>query len=268
MNEPWHHDPKLLRQRIRSRQWDRPTAGLCEGFVQANLVIVPDAHANDFHLFCQRNPQPCPLLEMTAAGDPVLRKIAHSADLRTDLPAYRVFEKGQCVAEAPELSGIWRDDLVAFLLGCSHTFDAILHREGFHLPHHEQHKTPCVFTTKLACRSAGIFTGPLVVSARAIPEHRVEEACALTARYPLAHGAPVHVGDASESLGVADLTQSEYGGTPLELGEDDVPVFWACGVTPQAVAVAAKIPFMITHKPGHMFVSDITLDDIADVGHA
>lgn len=260
--EHWQTDPKQLRERIRTREWTRPTAGLCEGFVQANLVVVPQSHAFDFLLFCQRNPQPCPLLEVSAPGNPVLKEIAAGADLRTDLPAYRVFEDGRCVAEPTDLLKVWRDDLVCFLLGCSHTFDTILHQAGFHLPHHVEHKTPSVFTTNRPCHPAGAFAGPLVVSARAIPANRVADAVLLTARYPLAHGAPVHIGCA-EALGIRDLSRSEYGGMGLTLARDDVPVFWACGVTPQAVAIATKIPFMITHKPGHMFVSDLTLSQIA-----
>jgi uncharacterized protein YcsI (UPF0317 family) len=254
--------PKRLRERIRHQEWTRPTSGLCPGFAQANLVAVPKSHASDFLLFCQLNPQPCPLMEVTEPGDPMLKEIAPGADLRTDLPAYRVFERGRCVAEPLDVRQYWGDDLVGFLLGCSHTFDAILHRAGFRLPHYTENKTPCVFTTNRPCHPAGLFTGPLVVSARAIPATRVAEAVELTARYPLAHGAPVHMGSPAE-LGIADVSRSEYGGMGLSLGPNEVPVFWACGVTPQAVAIAAKIPFMITHKPGHMFVSDLTIEQLA-----
>jgi uncharacterized protein YcsI (UPF0317 family) len=257
----WMTEPKLLRERIRQKQWRQSTSGICPGFVQANLVVLPNAHAAHFRAFCENNPKACPLLEVTAPGDPFVKELADAADLRMDLPAYRIFEKGVCVAEVEDLLELWRDDLVAFLLGCSHTFDAILHQHGFFIRHFVEHKTPPFFITKRACAPAGIFAGPLVVSGRAIPAERVQEVVRLTARYPLAHGAPIHVGK-PEQLGIHDLSRSADGGSGLELKASEVPVFWACGVTPQAVALAAKIPFMATHKPGHMFVGDLSIESI------
>jgi len=261
--EEWKLNPKGLRERIRKGDWARSTSGLCPGYVQANLVILPREFALEFLLFCERNPRPCPLLEVTDPGNPILREIAQGADLRTDLPAYRIFKDGQLIQEITDITLFWRDDLVSFLLGCSHTFDAILHRAGFVLPHFTENKTPCVFTTDIACKPAGPFSGPLVVSARAIPATRIPEVVLLTVRYKLAHGEPIHVGY-PEGIGIYDFPRSEYGGTDLQLAPGELPVFWACGITPQAVAVASEIPWMITHKPGHMFVSDLTIEQIVN----
>ncbi|MGD8563006.1 MAG: putative hydro-lyase [Desulfarculaceae bacterium] len=258
---PWKTEPKLLRDRIRRGEWNSSTSGLCPGYVQANLAILPQEFAFDFLLFCQLNPKPCPILEVSLAGDPVLKEIAPGADLRTDLPAYRIFENGQLLEECQDIAGHWRDDLVGFLLGCSYTFDALLIQAGFNLPHVTKGHEPGIYTTNIENKPAGMFKGPLVVSARAIPGRRVTEAVLISNRFPQAHGAPVHVGDPS-AIGINDLSQSEFGGQGIELPPGEVSVFWACGVTPQAVALKAQVPFMITHKPGHMFVSDMPLEKI------
>jgi uncharacterized protein YcsI (UPF0317 family) len=261
--EDWKLHPRSLRQKIRTGEWTQSTSGLCPGYAQANLVVLPREFALDFLLFCQRNPKPCPIMEVADAGDPILKEIAPGADLRTDLPAYRIFENGSLLREVPDLQEVWRDDLVSFLLGCSHTFDAVLHQAEFPLPHFTENKTPCVFTTHIPCKPAGIFSGPLVVTARAIAASRITEVVLLTSKFNLAHGTPVHIGY-PEGIGISDLSHSEYGGLDLKPGPDELPVFWACGVTPQAVAVAAKIPWMITHKPGHMFVCDLTINQITN----
>lgn len=254
----WQKDPTLLRRRIRAGEWTSSTSGLCPGYVQANLAIMPREQAEDFSLFCRRNPKPCPVLEMSRAGDPRLHEIAEDADLRTDLPAYRVFRRGKLVEEVTDITPYWRDDLVGFLLGCSYTFDAALALAGFDLPHTKQNREPGIFTTNLPTNEAGVFHGPLVVSARTIPADRVAEVIEITSRFEKTHGGPVHVGDPA-AIGIEDVTESEYGGQGLTPAPDEEPVFWACGVTPQAVALASGVPFMITHKPGHMFVSDLTV---------
>lgn len=243
-----------------------PTAGLAPGFAQANLIAVPLAAASEFALFARRNPKPCPVLDVTEPGCPVTR-IALGADLRTDLPAYRVWEHGRCVAEPSGVAGYWRDDLVAFLLGCSFTFERALLAAGVPVrgagpsddplepPHVEQGRNVPMYVTSRQCRPAGRFAGPLVVSMRPVPVGLVATVTAMTAQYPAAHGAPVHVGDPA-ALGIADLSRPDFG-DPVTPQPGDVPVFWACGVTPQAALVRAGLPFAITHAPGHMLITDM-----------
>ncbi len=257
----WKTVPGLLRRRIREGGFGGSTSGLCPGYAQANLAILPLKEAFDFLLFCQRNPRPCPILEVGEPGNPILKEIAPGADLRGDLPSYRVYSKGRLVEEPNDISHLWRDDLVGFLLGCSYTFDAVLHRAGIRLPHLLENREPGIYTTNLETRRAGRFKGPLVVSARGIPGDRVSEVVMITSRFEKTHGAPVHVG-APEAIGIADLSRSEFGGDGLILEPGEVPVFWACGVTPQSVAVNSGVPFMITHKPGRMFVSDLTIEEV------
>jgi uncharacterized protein YcsI (UPF0317 family) len=243
-----------VRSAIRSGRWRKPTAGLAPGYTQANLVVVPRDLAYDFLLFCQRNPKPCPLLEVTDTGSPEPVRTAPGADLRTDLPAYRVYRDGKMVEECVEIVHLWRDDLVAFLLGCSFTFEAALLAAGVPVRHLELGCMVPVYQTSLECAPAGRFYGPLVVSMRPIPGHLVAKAVEVTARFPATHGTPVHIGDPA-SLGIAKLSQVDYG-DPVPVHDGEVPVFWACGVTPQAAALSARIPFMITHAPGHMFITD------------
>lgn len=231
-----------------------PTAGWAPGFVQANLISLPRAEAGDFLRFAQANPAPCPLLEVTDPGSPATR-LAASADLRTDLPAYRIWEHGKCAAEPDEVTGCWRDDLVTFLLGCSFTFERALIAAGVPVRHLDQGVNVPMFRTNLRCTPAGRFAGPLVVSMRPIPSHQVATAVSVTARYPAAHGAPVHAGDPA-ALGIDDLERPDFG-DPVVCRPEDVPVFWACGVTPQAVLAQTRQPFAITHAPGHMLITDI-----------
>jgi uncharacterized protein YcsI (UPF0317 family) len=243
------------RLRIRAGGWRRPTGGVAEGWVQANLVIVPQAVAASFAEFCARNPRPCPLLEMTEPGSPEPRRVAPGADLRTDLGRYRVYRDGRLAAELDSLTAVWQPDFVAFLLGCSFTFEAALARAGVPLRHIELGCNVAMYRTNRACEAVGPFAGPLVVSMRPIPEALVPEAVRVTARFPRAHGAPVHVGDPA-ALGIADLDHPDYG-DPLPLRPGETPVFWACGVTPQAAAESARLPLMITHAPGYMFLADL-----------
>ena len=231
-----------------------PTASWAPGFAQANLIVLPRDAAGEFLLFAQRNPGPCPLLDVTEPGRPVTR-LAPGADLRTDLPAYRIWEHGRCVAEPGEVASHWRDDLIAFLLGCSFTFDRALLAAGVPVRHLEQASNVPMFITNRQCRPGGRFAGPLVVSMRPVPSGLVATAAEVTARYPAAHGAPVHTGDPA-ALGIADLAQPDFG-DPVTGQAGDVPVFWACGVTPQTALARARLPFAITHLPGHMLITDI-----------
>jgi uncharacterized protein YcsI (UPF0317 family) len=230
-----------------------PTAGWCAGFAQANLVLLPHDAADEFAVFAKRNPRPCPVLDVTEAGKPVTR-IARGADLRTDLPAYRIWKGGQCVAEPTDITGYWRDDLVGFLIGCSFTFERALLAAGVPMRHIEQGTNVPMYVTDRQCRPSGRFAGPLVVSMRPVPCDQLATAVEVTARYPAAHGAPVHIGDPA-AAGIADLSLPDFG-DPVVCHDGDVPVFWACGVTPQAALAAARLPFAITHAPGNMLITD------------
>lgn len=257
-----YDDPKSLRLACREGRWRQSTSGQCLGYVQANLAILPLEQAFEFLLFCQRNPEACPVLEVSDPGDPLLKEIAPAADLRTDLPAYRVFRDGEMVEERTDLLDIWRNDLVGFLLGCSYTFDAALARSGFSQAHCAEGREPGVYVSNIQCKSAGRFRGPMIVSVRPFAGDRVTEVAVMTSRFRKTHGGPVYVGDPRE-LGIdLEKPESEYGGYPVHLQAGQVPLFWACGVTPQIVARVSRVPLMITHKPGHMFVSDLTLDEI------
>lgn len=229
-----------------------PTSGWCDGATQANLLALPRDLAYDFLLFAQRNPKPCPILDVLDAGEvggPLL-----DGDVRTDLPSYRVFVDGDLVAEPTDVRDHWREDLVAFLIGCSFTFEAALLEAGVPVRHREQGVNVPMYRTSRECRPAGRLAGPLVVSMRPVPASQVADAVRVTARYPAVHGAPVHVGDPAE-LGIADLATPDYG-DPVEVRAGEVPVFWACGVTPQAVVARSRPPLAITHGPGHMLVTD------------
>jgi uncharacterized protein YcsI (UPF0317 family) len=244
-----------IRECARRGELTGVTAGLAPGYAQANLVIVPRDLAYDFLLFCVRNPKPCPLLDVTDAGSPAPSHAAPHADLRNDLPRYRVYRDGELVDEPTSIERYWTEDLVSFLLGCSFTFEQGLLDAGIPLRHHECGSNVAMYRTNVACRPAGQFHGPLVVSMRPIPAHLVPLAVQVSGRYPAVHGAPVHVG-APEALGIRDLDKQDWG-DPLPVGDGEVPVFWACGVTPQAVAMTTRPRLMITHAPGCMFVTDI-----------
>jgi uncharacterized protein YcsI (UPF0317 family) len=246
--------PAELRHRFRNGSLVRPTAGLAPGFVQANLVVLPRDLAFDFLLFTQRNPKPCPLLELVEAGSAEPRRTAPGADLRTDLPKYRVYRDGVLADEPTEIGGLWRDDLVSFLIGCSFTFESALLDAGVPVRHIEQGVNVPMFITSIPTERAGVFHGPTVVSMRPLPRDKVVRAIQVTSRFPAVHGAPVHVGDPG-AIGIRDLMRPDLG-DPVEVRPGEVPVFWACGVTPQAVAMASKPPLMVTHAPGHMFLTD------------
>lgn len=245
--------PAEVRAAIRAGEFDGPTAALAPGFTQANLVVLPEADAFDFLRFCVANPRPCPVLEVLEPGTVEPVGTAPGADLRTDLPRYRVYRHGELVDEPSAVE--WREDLVAFLIGCSFTFERALLAAGLPVRHIEQGVNVPMYRTTIACRPAGRFSGPLVVSMRPMTPEQAVRATEITARYPSVHGAPVHVGD-PDGLGIDALDTPDYGDA-VEIRDGEVPVFWACGVTPQAVAAASRPELMITHAPGHMFVTDV-----------
>ncbi len=250
-----------VRAEIRAGRWRASTAGLAPGFAQANLVVLPQKAAYDFLLFCHRNPKPCPLLDVTDPGNAQPLRAAPHADLRTDVPRYRVFRPGQPTEEMTQINALWRDDLVAFLLGCSFTFEAAMARAGLPVRHIEEGRIVPMYRTSVSCRPAGAFRGPMVVSMRPVLHGDVPRVVQVTARYPLAHGAPVHIGDPS-AIGITDLARPDYG-EAVTLRPGEVPVFWACGVTPQAAVQEARPELMITHAPGHMFITDLRDEDLA-----
>ena len=255
--------PKQIRADIRSGRLTGVTAGLGAGFVQANLAVLPREYAYDFLLFCQRNPRPCPLIEVTDVGSPEPVAVAPGADLRTDIPRYRIWKDGVLADEVSDATPYWRDDLVAFLLGCSFTFEWALLDAGIKLWHVEQGKNVAMFRTSIECRPAGAFHGPMVVSMRPIAAGEIAKAVTASARFPNAHGGPIQVGN-PEAIGIRDVNAPDYGDAQ-HFRPGDVPVFWACGVTPQAVALASKPSFMITHSPGHMFITDLPNSALAAI---
>lgn len=245
--------PAHARQRYRAGL-AVPTSGWALGFTQANMVVLPREWAFDMLLFGQRNPQPMPMLDVTNPGS-FRTTLAPDADLRTDVPRYRVWRDGDLVDEPTEVVDLWRDDLVTFLIGCSFSFETALMDAGVPVRNIEQGRNVSMYVTNLTCRPAGRLSGPLVVSMRPIPASQVVTAVHVTSRMPQVHGAPVHVGSPS-SLGIADLAAPDFGDA-VDVSDGDVPVFWACGVTPQAALMASRPPFAITHAPGHMFVTDV-----------
>lgn len=253
-----------VRRLARSGQLKGPTPGLALGFVQANLVVVPQRLAFDFALFCQRNPKPCPLLDITDVGSAEPALVAPGADVRTDVPRYCAYRYGELVEEPDDLRSWWQPDLVAFLLGCSFTFESALLAAGLPVRHLEQGCNVPMYHTNLPCRPAGPFRGRMVVSMRPMTPEQAEQASAICARFPRAHGAPVQVGEPG-ALGIGDLDKPDFG-DPVEIRKGEVPVFWACGVTPQAVAMEARPALLLTHKPGHMFLTDLRDADLVEGG--
>ncbi|WP_258718624.1 putative hydro-lyase [Saccharopolyspora gloriosae] len=230
-----------------------PTAGYSSGWTQANLLTLPRADAYDFLLFAQRNPRSCPVLDVTEPGETAASIFA--GDLRTDLPAYRIYRNGELTEESGEVTGLWRDDLVSFLIGCSFTFEAALLEAGVPVRHLEQGVNVPMYRTNRECRPAGALAGPLVVSMRPMLADQVATAVRVTSRYPAVHGAPVHIGSPAE-LGVRDLDAPDFG-EPVQVRPGEIPVFWACGVTPQAAVMRSKPALAIGHAPGHMAVTDV-----------
>jgi uncharacterized protein YcsI (UPF0317 family) len=253
-----HHDlrtPAGVRLASRAGMLDGPTSGHAHGYVQGNLVILPANLAGDFLRFCQRNPKPCPVIGMSEPGDPFIPALGHDLDIRTDVPRYRIWKDGVLADEPQSISGVWRDDLVTFVLGCSHSFEEALIEDGLPLRHIDSCVTVPMYRTSIPCQPAGRFSGPLVVSMRPFKPADAIRAIQITTRFPAVHGAPVHIGHPG-LIGIKDINSPDFGDA-VPVSEDELPVFWACGVTPQAVIQAAGIPFAITHAPGRMIVTDI-----------
>ncbi|MCL4465237.1 MAG: putative hydro-lyase [Chloroflexi bacterium] len=247
--------PRELWELIRRGEFRRGTAGVCHGYVQANLVVLPRELAFDFLLFCLRNPKPCPVLDVTEPGSPHPPIAAPEADLRTDLPLYRVYRRGRLVDEPTDIKTYWREDLVAFLLGCSYSFERAMLANDIPIRHQEEGVEVPVFVTSRECVPAGPFHGPMVVTMRPIPHDKLVRAVQVTSRFPSVHGAPVHIGDPAE-LGIKDLSKPDFD-DPVTIKPGEVPVFWACGVTPQVVAMHSQPELMITHAPAHMLVTTL-----------
>ena len=255
--------PADLRAAIRDGRWAGSTEGLALGHLQANLVVLPHELAFEFLLYCHRNTAACPVIDVGEVGSTTVPGVAAEADLRTDLPRYRVYADGELVDEPTEVAGEWPEDAVAFLLGCAMTCDEALLAAGVPVRHLAQGRRAPVYVTDVPTRPAGAFSAPLVVNLRAVPAGQVARATTVTSRYPVAHGAPVHVGEPA-ALGIADLADVTYGDAPwLEPG--DVPMFWGCGITPQLAIERARPRYAITHFPGHMFVTDRAAE--ADAAH-
>lgn len=237
------------------------TAGVANGFVQGNLAIIPEQYAGAFHRFCQLNPKPCPIIGMSDPGNPFIPALGADLDIRTDVPRYRVWRDGEMVEEPTDLLAHWRDDLVTFVLGCSFSFEEALMADGLPIRHIERGCRVPMYRTNIACTPSGPFAGPMVVSMRPFKPAQAIRAVQITTRFPAVHGAPVHLGH-PEQIGIVDITKPDYG-DPVPVAADEIPVFWACGVTPQAVISAAKLPFAITHAPGLMLITDLKNKDLA-----
>jgi uncharacterized protein YcsI (UPF0317 family) len=231
------------------------TAGVAPGFVQGNLAILPEKFAADFHRFCQLNPKPCPIIGMSDVGNPKIPSLGLDLDIRTDLPRYRVWRDGEVIEEPTDVMAHWRDDLVAFVIGCSFSFEEALLADDIPIRHIEEKVRVPMYRTNVQCAAAGPFAGPMVVSMRPLKPKDAIRAVQITSRFPSVHGAPVHIG-LPQSIGIADIARPDYG-DPVTIADDELPVFWACGVTPQAVIAAAKVPFAMTHAPGLMLVTDL-----------
>jgi uncharacterized protein YcsI (UPF0317 family) len=244
-----------VRLACRSRALNRSTAGDAPGYVQGNLAILPKELAADFLRFCQQNPKPCPIIGVSEIGDPRIPGLGLDLDIRTDVPGYRVWTNGDLVDETTDVTPWWRDDLVSFVLGCSFSFEQALIDDGLPMRHMASGMTVPMYRTSIACVPAGPFHGPMVVSMRPFNPAQAIRAIQITSRFPAVHGAPIHIG-LPELIGIQDLAKPDYGDC-VELRSDELPVFWACGVTPQAVIVAAKPSFAITHAPGRMLVTDL-----------
>jgi uncharacterized protein YcsI (UPF0317 family) len=251
--------PRELRDLIRKRKWTQPTSGASQGYIQANLVMMPQDQAFNFLLFCVRNPKPCPLLDVLEPGkfEPA---IAPGADLRTDLPRYRIYENGQFKAEVEDVSNVASSGMVSFLLGCSFSFENALLAAGLPIRNIEEGKNVSMYVTGRDCRPAGPFTSKLVVTMRPMTAQQAVRAVQITTRFHLTHGAPMHIGDPNE-IGIKDFARPEFG-DPVTILPGEVPVFWACGVTSQLAATSVPLPLVITHSPGHMFVSDLKDEEL------
>ena len=254
-------EAKALREKIREGTFDRTTSGAAGDNVQANIVILPKSYAFDFLLYAMRNRKAVPIIEVMEDGK-VESSYAEGSDIRTDVPKYNIYRDGELKETVSDITEYWQDDFVTFLIGCSFTFEQALLEAGLEVKHINEQKNVAMYRTDIKTESAGIFSGELVVSMRPFKKELVQKASDVTAQFPDMHGRPVHHGDPSE-IGIRDISDPEYG-EPIDIGPDEEPVFWACGVTPQNAALNAKPSIMITHDPGHMFVTDIKNEDFKE----
>jgi uncharacterized protein YcsI (UPF0317 family) len=258
---PFQGSVAQARAAIRAGRYTAHTSGLARDHVQGNVVILPQAQAEDFLRYCQLNPKPCPLLAMSRPGDPMLPKLGADIDIRTDVPRYRVWRHGELVDEPTDLNALWRDDLVTFIIGCSFSFEQALLDEGLALRHVDQNRNVAMYRSNVQTQPAGPFNGPMVVSMRPLRAQAAIRAIQITSRFPDVHGAPVHLGDPG-LIGIADLSRPDYGDA-VDVLPDELPVFWACGVTPQAAITQARPAFCITHAPGAMLITDLLNHQLA-----
>ena len=248
-------DPVKVREMIREEKITGPTSGMCPGYAQANLVVLPKEYAYDFLLFTQRNPKSCPVLEVSEEGDRYLRRVAPGADIASEIPKYRIYEKGVLTGEYTNVESFWRKDLVSFLIGCSFSFESELLDAGIEVRHISMGCNVPMYITNIECEPAGIFSGKMVVSMRPIPYEQIVKAVTVTGQMPKVHGTPIHIGDPSV-IGIKDVNKPDFGDA-VSIMPGEAPVFWCCGVTPQSVVMNVKPSFCITHAPGHMLITDV-----------
>ncbi|MFA6938471.1 MAG: putative hydro-lyase [Treponema sp.] len=261
-NQYKNSTPREVRKLISEGKITGQTSGMCNGYAQANLCALPKEYAYDFLLFCQRNPKPCPLLEVSDVGSKLLKTSAPGADISKEIPKYRIWTKGMVRTEVTDASSFWREDLVSFVIGCSFSFEYPLIEAGIDVRNISQNCNVPMYVTNIETERAGIFGGKLVVSMRPIPYEKIVKAVTVTARVPRVHGAPIHIGNPS-AIGIQNINKPDFGDA-VEIKEGEVPVFWCCGVTPQSVVMNSKPSFCITHSPGHMLITDITNASLID----
>lgn len=253
--------PTEFRKKVRNNEFQKPTAGMCPGYAQTNLIVLPWEDAYDFLLFAQRNPKPIPILEVTEVGSRELQTLGNDIDVATDFPKYRIYRNGKMVDEYLSVVDFWREDLVSFLIGCSFSFEDLLVDAGIEIRHITEKANVPMFNTNIPLKQAGKFSGNMVVSMRPIKSSQIATAVNVTNRLPGVHGAPIQIGNPAE-IGIYDLAHPDYGDA-VTINENEIPVFWACGVTPQAAVMASKPKFAITHSPGHMLITNISNKDLS-----
>lgn len=253
--------PTEFRKKVRNNGFQKPTAGMCPGYAQTNLIVLPWEDAYDLLLFAQRNPKPIPILEVTEVGSRELQTLGNDIDVATDFPKYRIYRNGKMVDEYLSVVDFWREDLVSFLIGCSFSFEDLLVDAGIEIRHITEKANVPMFNTNIPLKQAGKFSGNMVVSMRPIKSSQIATAVNVTNRLPGVHGAPIQIGNPAE-IGIYDLAHPDYGDA-VTINENEIPVFWACGVTPQAAVMASKPKFAITHSPGHMLITNISNKDLS-----
>lgn len=248
-------NPRAVRTAIREGKITGETSGLGSNYVQGNLAILPADLAMDFLRFCQRNPKPCPLVGVSETGDPMLPTLGHDIDIRTDIPSYNVYRNGELTETIPNINSLWRDDFVTFIIGCSFSFEQALVNEGVPLQHWDRSLTVSMYVTNVMTTPAGPFGGGTVVSMRPMTARNAIRSVEITSRFPHTHGSPIHLGDPAQ-IGINDISKPDWGDAQ-QIRDNQIPVFWACGVTPQNAIRMAKPEMCITHTPGSMLITDL-----------